>query len=215
MSLNFLKKIYQRDSDEGKDGIREIQAIPSDEGQFNSSFEEDYPKENDGQHNLTVDYDAAIMEKKAQIEKIKAEINELLSQKVNANPKINCGFKIGDIVYYPAPPQLDIIACILEVEETEQDKLIFFVRPICYKKDGTSVLSKRHYLLGSDLATCNELYREAPPNAKTIKAIEEAENKEKPKHRGRKKKSMDISDLLSELAANPDLANQLKALLND
>ena len=214
MSLNFLKKIYQSDSDEDKDNIRGIHTITSDEGQSNASFGEEYLK-NDGQQNQTVDYDAAIIEKKAQIERIKAEINELLSQKVNANPKINCGFKIGDIVYYPAPPQLDIIACILEVEETEQDKLVFFVRPICYKKDGTSVLSKRHYLLGSDLAACNQLYRNAPPNAKTIKVIEEAESEAKPKHRGRKKKSMDVSDLLSELAANPDLANQLKALLND
>lgn len=113
--------------------------------------------------NKTSAIDKQIAEQREIIENAQAKIKELLAKKLNANLG---DIKVGDTVYYPAPPQKDIIACKLEIEEDAHGDVTYFVRPICYKKDGTTTMSKRHYSLGKDLNNCAELYKDPPKNAK-------------------------------------------------
>ena len=105
-------------------------------------------------------YDAQIAECRAAIEENKAKIKELLAAKLNEQ---SGDWEIGSTVYYPAPPQKEIIPCRLEIEEDSNGEIVYFVRPICVdKKTGAETLSKRHYSLGTDLSACTELYKDAP-----------------------------------------------------
>ena len=105
-------------------------------------------------------YDEQIAACRATIEENKAKIKELLAAKLNEQ---SGDWEIGSTVYYPAPPQKEIIACRLEIEEDSNGEIVYFVRPICVdKKTGAETLSKRHYSLGTDLSACTELYKEAP-----------------------------------------------------
>lgn len=105
-------------------------------------------------------YDAQIAECRATIEENKAKIKELLAAKLNEQ---SGDWEIGSTVYYPAPPQKEIIPCRLEIEEDSNGEIVYFVRPICVdKKTGAETLSKRHYSLGNDLSACTELYKDAP-----------------------------------------------------
>ena len=105
-------------------------------------------------------YDAQIAECRAAIEENKAKIKELLAAKLNEQ---SGDWEIGSTVYYPAPPQKEIIPCRLEIEEDGNGEIVYFVRPICVdKKTGAETLSKRHYSLGNDLSACTELYKDAP-----------------------------------------------------
>ena len=109
-------------------------------------------------------YDAQIAECRAAIEENKAKIKELLAAKLNEQ---SGDWEIGSTVYYPAPPQKEIIPCRLEIEEDSNGEIVYFVRPICVdKKTGAETLSKRHYSLGTDLYACTELYKDAPKNKK-------------------------------------------------
>ena len=104
--------------------------------------------------------DAQIAECRAAIEENKAKIKELLAAKLNEQ---SGDWEIGSTVYYPAPPQKEIIPCRLEIEEDSNGEIVYFVRPICVdKKTGAETLSKRHYSLGTDLSACTELYKDAP-----------------------------------------------------
>ena len=105
-------------------------------------------------------YDAQIAECRATIEENKAKIKELLAAKLNEQ---SGDWEIGSTVYYPAPPQKEIVPCRLEIEEDSNGEIVYFVRPICVdKKTGAETLSKRHYSLGTDLSACTELYKDAP-----------------------------------------------------
>lgn len=105
-------------------------------------------------------YDAQIAECRAAIEENKAKIKELLAAKLNEQ---SGDWEIGSTVYYPAPPQKEIIPCRLEIEEDSNGEIVYFVRPICVdKKTGAETLSKRHYSLGTDLSACTEIYKDAP-----------------------------------------------------
>lgn len=122
-------------------------------------------------------YDAQIAECRAVIEENKAKIKELLAKKLNEQ---SGDWEIGSTVYYPAPPQKEIIACRLEIEEDSNGEIVYFVRPICVdKKTGAETLSKRHYSLGTDLSSCTELYKEAPKKSKkdTKKTADKVEKK--------------------------------------
>lgn len=108
-------------------------------------------------------YDKQIAEKKEQIEVLKGEVKDLLAKKLN---ETSGDWEVGSTVYYPAPPQKNIIACKLEIEENSKGEIVYFVRPICVDKQGNETLSKRHYSLGTDLTECEDLYREPPKKAK-------------------------------------------------
>ena len=108
-------------------------------------------------------YDKQIAEKREQIEVLKGEVKDLLAKKLN---ETSGDWEVGSTVYYPAPPQKNIIACKLEIEENSKGEIVYFVRPICYDKNGNETLSKRHYSLGTDLTECEELYKEPPKKAK-------------------------------------------------
>ena len=105
-------------------------------------------------------YDVQIAECRVIIEENKAKIKNLLAAKLNEQ---SGDWEIGSTVYYPAPPQKEIIPCRLEIEEDSNGEIVYFVRPICVdKKTGKETLSKRHYSLGNDLSACTELYKDAP-----------------------------------------------------
>ena len=105
-------------------------------------------------------YDVQIAECRVIIEENKAKIKNLLAAKLNEQ---SGDWEIGSTVYYPAPPQKEIIPCRLEIEEDSNGEIVYFVRPICVdKKTGAETLSKRHYSLGTDLSACTELYKDAP-----------------------------------------------------
>lgn len=107
--------------------------------------------------------DKQIADKRAEIETLQGELKALLAKKLNQ--KLG-DIKVGDTIYYPAPPQKNIIACKLEIEEDGKGEIVYFARPICKTKDGKEVLSKRHYSLGTDLSDCKDLYKEPPKSAK-------------------------------------------------
>lgn len=112
-------------------------------------------------------YDVQIAQCREVIEENKSKIKELLAAKLNEQ---SGEWEIGSTVYYPAPPQKNIIPCVLEIEEDSNGEIVYFARPICVdKKTGTQTLSKRHYSLGTDLSACKDLYREPPKPKKDKK----------------------------------------------
>lgn len=112
-------------------------------------------------------YDVQIAQCREVIEENKAKIKELLAAKLNEQ---SGEWEIGSTVYYPAPPQKNIIPCVLEIEEDSNGEIVYFARPICIdKKTGNQTLSKRHYSLGTDLSACKDLYREPPKPKKDKK----------------------------------------------
>lgn len=112
-------------------------------------------------------YDVQIAQCREVIEENKSKIKELLAAKLNEQ---SGEWEIGSTVYYPAPPQKNIIPCVLEIEEDSSGEIVYFARPICVdKKTGTQTLSKRHYSLGTDLSACKDLYREPPKPKKDKK----------------------------------------------
>ena len=112
-------------------------------------------------------YDVQIAQCREVIEENKSKIKELLAAKLNEQ---SGEWEIGSTVYYPAPPQKNIIPCVLEIEEDSNGEIVYFARPICVdKKTGTQTLSKRHYSLGTDLSACKDLYREPPKPKKDEK----------------------------------------------
>lgn len=112
-------------------------------------------------------YDVQIAQCREVIEENKSKIKELLAAKLNEQ---SGEWEIGSTVYYPAPPQKNIIPCVLEIEEDSNGEIVYFARPICVdKKTGTKTLSKRHYSLGTDLSACKDLYREPPKPKKDKK----------------------------------------------
>lgn len=118
-------------------------------------------------------YDVQIAECRAIIEENKAKIKELLAKKLNEQ---SGDWEIGSTVYYPAPPQKNIIPCKLEIEEDSNGEIVYFARPICLdKKTGKETLSKRHYSLGTDLSECEDLYREPPKASKKDTSKKSAE----------------------------------------
>lgn len=122
--------------------------------------------------------DKQIAEKREQITALQAEIKDLLAKKLNAT---SGDWQIGSTVYYPAPPQKEVIACKLEIEEDSHGEIVYFVRPICVnKKTGEETLSKRHYSLGTDLSECDELYAEPPKKPKKETAKKTSSKKSAP-----------------------------------
>lgn len=118
-------------------------------------------------------YDVQIAECRAIIEENKAKIKELLAKKLNEQ---SGDWEIGSTVYYPAPPQKNIIPCKLEIEEDSNGEIVYFARPICVdKKTGEETLSKRHYSLGTDLSECEDLHREPPKPSKKETSKKSAE----------------------------------------
>lgn len=112
-------------------------------------------------------YDVQIAQCREVIKENKSKIKELLAAKLNEQ---SGEWEIGSTVYYPAPPQKNIIPCVLEIEEDSNGEIVYFARPICVdKKTGTQTLSKRHYSLGTDLSACKDLYREPPKPKKDKK----------------------------------------------
>lgn len=119
-------------------------------------------------------YDVQIAQCRKTIEENKAKIKELLAAKLNEQ---SGEWEIGSTVYYPAPPQKNIIPCVLEIEEDSNGEIVYFARPICIdKKTGDQTLSKRHYSLGTDLSACEGLYREPPVTNKPKKTMGKAAN---------------------------------------
>lgn len=138
--------------------------------------------------------DKKIAEQREIIEKAQKSIKELLAEKLNAALG---DIKVGDTIYYPAPPQKQIIACKLEIEEDVHGDITYFARPICYKKDGTETLSKRHYSLGKDLSACDDVYKDAPKDAKkkpSAKKEVAKKTKEVPKNSAKVDKTMKTTD---------------------
>lgn len=124
-------------------------------------------------------YDVQIAQCREVIEENKSKIKELLAAKLNEQ---SGEWEIGSTVYYPAPPQKNIIPCVLEIEEDSNGEIVYFARPICVdKKTGTQTLSKRHYSLGTDLSACKDLYREPPKpkkdNKNSDKGVEKSTSK--------------------------------------
>ena len=129
-------------------------------------------------------YDVQIAQCREVIEENKAKIKELLAAKLNEQ---SGEWEIGSTVYYPAPPQKNIIPCVLEIEEDSNGEIVYFARPICIdKKTGTQTLSKRHYSLGTDLSACEDLYREPPKPKKEKKTSDKGVEKSTSKKTSKK-----------------------------
>ena len=129
-------------------------------------------------------YDVQIAQCREVIEENKSKIKELLAAKLNEQ---SGEWEIGSTVYYPAPPQKNIIPCVLEIEEDSNGEIVYFARPICVdKKTGTQTLSKRHYSLGTDLSACKDLYREPPKPKKDKKTSDKGVEKSTSKKTSKK-----------------------------
>ena len=129
-------------------------------------------------------YDVQIAQCREVIEENKSKIKELLAAKLNEQ---SGEWEIGSTVYYPAPPQKNIIPCVLEIEEDSNGEIVYFARPICVdKKTGTQTLSKRHYSLGTDLSACKDLYREPPKPKKDKKNLDKGVEKSTSKKTSKK-----------------------------
>lgn len=129
-------------------------------------------------------YDVQIAQCREVIEENKSKIKELLAAKLNEQ---SGEWEIGSTVYYPAPPQKNIIPCVLEIEEDSNGEIVYFARPICIdKKTGTQTLSKRHYSLGTDLSACKDLYREPPKPKKDKKTSDKGVEKSTSKKTSKK-----------------------------
>ena len=129
-------------------------------------------------------YDVQIAQCREVIEENKSKIKELLAAKLNEQ---SGEWEIGSTVYYPAPPQKNIIPCVLEIEEDSNGEIVYFARPICIdKKTGTQTLSKRHYSLGTDLSSCKDLYKEPPKPKKDKKTSDKGVEKSTSKKTSKK-----------------------------